>query len=277
MRAENDTATPTASAEPVVEDESRLSLDLKLRYESDYFFRGIVQRSDAFNVQPSGTLTVDVLRDQPITLSVFGGTWNNLSDDLSPGGSGDFGEHFYEADLFIGASLGYERWTLSGTYTWYFSPASDWDEYQDITFTLGFGDAGLWDEGERFSINPWISLAVETDHAADGSDSGVWLGLGVTPSYVVGETALGGLTLSAPIGVGLSLDDYYQRGDGSDETFGYLEVGVAAALDLSGKLGRAAPIVEVGAKFIHLGDSTEEYNGGDSEEVVVGVGLAWSF
>ncbi len=256
---------------------SRFSLDLKLRYESDYFFRGIVQRSDALNFQPSATLTFDLLRDQLFTVSLVGGIWNNLSDDLAPGGTGDLGEHWYELDAFTALSLGYDRWSLSGIYTWYYSPASDWDEYEDITFTLGFSDGGLWDDGARFSLNPWISLAVETDHAADGLDSGVWLGLGLTPTYDVGPTLLGPMTVATPFGVGLSLDDYYQRADGTDESFGYFEVGLVAAFDLTGKLGWAAPTLEVGAKYLRLGDVTEEYNGGDSDEIVVSVGLGWSF
>lgn len=266
---------PNATAQE--ETDSRYSLDLSIRYESDYFFRGLVQRSDAFNVEPSATLSYEVFRDEAFTLTAKAGIWNAFTDERASGATGSFGENWYEADLFAGVSLSYDRITLDAIYTWYLSPASDFASYEDITLTLGFDDSGLWEKEGRFAINPSASVALETRGAADGADSGAWLGLGVKPSYAVGETFLGPLTLAAPVGVGLSLSDYYQGPDGDSDTFGFFEVGLTAAFDLSERWGDAAPTLETGVKYLLLDGVTRDFNAGDENEFIWSVGLSWSF
>lgn len=259
------------------EEGFKLSLDFAVRYESDYYFRGIVQRSDAFNVQPSAAATLEVIEHEGWTLSLTGGSWSNFSDDLAPGHNGDFDEHWYEHDAYAGLVLSVGRVTASAVYTWYFSPASDFKETEDITVTLAYDDAGLWDEGGIFAMNPSVSIAFETRNAASGPDSGVWLGLGLAPSVGLGEWSIGELTLSFPMSVGLSVDDYYQLSDGSSETFGYAEAGVKLTIDLAEELGKAAPTVDVGVRYLMLGGVLDDLNGGDEDEVVFSVGFGWSF
>lgn len=265
---------PTAVVEA---PDSVFRLDLSVRYESDYFFRGLAQRSDAVNLEPAATLSSALVRDEPFTLTLKAGVWNAFSDDLASGSTGSFGEHWYESDLFAGITLAYERFTLDAVYTWYFSPASDFASYEDLTFTLGYSDAGLWDEQERFAINPSASVAIETRGAADGSDSGSWLGLGIKPSYAVGGTFLGPLTLSAPLGAGFSLSDYYQGADGESDTFGFFEVGLNAAFELSERLGDAAPTLDAGVRYLLLDGVTRDFNAGDEDDFIWSVGLTWSF
>jgi hypothetical protein len=256
---------------------SRFSLDLSVRFTSDYFFRGIAQKTDSFNLQPSAELGFTIVESGNFTLSVFGGTWSSFSDDRADGASGSFSEYWYEHDAYVGVSAGFGRVGLDAIYTWYASPSSDFTEYEDLTLSLSFDDSGLWDDGDRFSINPSVSVAFETKNAAVGPDSGVWLGLGLEPSVLLGETPLGPTTLSIPLAVGLSLDDYYQRADGSSETFGYAEVGVKLAFDLSGPLGSAAPTLDIGASYLFLEGALDDFNGGDSGELMFSAGLSWSF
>jgi hypothetical protein len=255
----------------------RLTLDLSLTYTSDYFFRGIVQRSDAFNIQPAAQLSFQMFEEEDLTLSIIGGSWSNFSDDLAPGHSGSFTEHWYEHDAYAGLSLSASRFTLDAAYTWYFSPASDFTEVEDITLSLSYDDAGQWDDEGRFSLNPSASVAFETRNAASGPDSGVWLGLGLEPTVGLGESFLGPTTLSFPVGVGLSLDDYYQRADGTSDTFGYAEVGANLSFDMAKRFGDAAPTLDAGASYLMLGGVLDDLNDGDSDEVVVTIGLSWSF
>jgi hypothetical protein len=255
----------------------QFSGSVSLRYESDYFFRGIAQRTDSINIQPAASLSLKVIESGDFGLSIVGGWWNDFSDDRAPGSVDTFREHWYEADLYAGFAFEMGRFTLTPIYTWYLSPSVDYTEYEDITITLGFNDAGLWDEAERFAINPWISLAIETNDAAAGPDSGVWLGLGIRPTIAFGDTPLGQFALAFPVGVGIGLDDYYQRADGSSDSFGYAEVGIAASFALGDRLGPAAPTIDFGVRHLWLDGMTEEANGGDDGEFVFTAGLTWSF
>ncbi len=270
-----DAATPDSFAQPT--ESNPLSLELSLAYTSDYFFRGIVQRSDAFNLQAAAELSFQVFEKDNCALSIIGGSWSNFSDDLAPGHSGSFTDHWYEHDAYAGLSFSAGRFTLDATYTWYFSPASDFAEVEDITLTVSYDDSGHWGDEGRFSLNPSVSMAFETRNAASGPDSGVWLGLGLEPTIALGESFLGPATLSFPAGVGLSLDDYYQRADGSSDTFGYAEVGAKVSFDVAERFGSAAPTLDVGVSRLMLGGVLDDLNEGDSDEVVFTVGLSWSF
>lgn len=255
----------------------RFDLSFSLTAASDYYFRGIVQRKDSFNLQPAVDLGFRVVEVEEVSLTLLGGVWNNFSDDTAPGSLGSFSEHWYEVDLYAGVALRHERWTLSGIYTWYLSPASDFDDIEDITFSLSFDDGGLWGDELAFALNPQVSLAVETRNAASGPDSGVWLGLGMEPTIDLGGTSLGPTTLSFPIGVGLSLHDYYQLADGSSSTFGYVEVGAKLSFDLAEALGAAAPTLELGASYLFLHGVLDDLNGRDSGEPVFYAGVGWSY
>lgn len=265
---------PTASADSFA---SRLSLDLSLSYTSDYFFRGIVQKTDSFNLQPSAELGFRLVDTEAFSLSLIGGTWSNFSDDRADGASGSFSEYWYEHDAYVGLSASVDRLTFGAVYTWYYSLSSDFTEYEDLTLSFSFDDSGLWDDEGRFSVNPSVSVAFETRNAAVGPDSGVWLGLGIEPAIDLGQSPLGPTTLSFPMSVGLSLDDYYQRADGSSETFGYVEIGAKLTFELADSFGSAAPTLDVGASYLFLDGVLDDLNSGDSGELVFSVGLSWSF
>lgn len=256
---------------------SRFSLDLSLVYTSDYFFRGIAQKRDSFNLQPAATLGFTLIEEESFSLSLKAGTWSSFSDDRPGGSTGSFSEYWYEHDAYVGASVSVDRITLDALYTWYFSPSADFAEYEDVTLSVSYDDAGLWDEAGRFSLNPSASIAIETRNAASGPDSGVWLGLGLKPSVGLGSWALGSTTLSFPLRLGLSLNDYYQLSDGESETFGYGEVGATLSFDLSEQYGSAAPTVDLGVSYLFLGGVLDDLNGGDSGELVFSAGLSWSF
>lgn len=256
---------------------SRLSLDVSIRYTSDYFFRGIVQKTDSFNLQPSVGLGFRLVETETFILSLLGGSWSHFSDDRAAGASGSFSEYWYEHDAYAGVSATVDRLSFGAVYTWYESPSSDFTEYEDLTLSVSYDDSGLWDDDGQFSINPWVTIAFETRNAAVGPDSGAWLGIGIDPTVDLGDMLLGPTTLSFPVGVGLSLDDYYQRADGSSDTFGHAEVGAKLSFDLADSLGSAAPTLDVGASYLFLDGALDDLNGGDSDEAVLSAGLSWSF
>lgn len=255
----------------------RLSLDLSLTYASDYFFRGIVQRSEAFSLQPAAEIRFRLLDNESLSLSIVGGSWNNFSDRAAPGRTDAFAEHWYEHDAYAGVCLSTGRFTLDAVYTWYFSPASDFTEVEDGTLSLSYADSDHWGKDGLFSLNPSISFALETRNAASGPDSGVWFGLALEPTISLDDSFLGPVALSFPVGVGLSLDGYYQRADGSTDAFGYAEIGTKVSFQLNEKFNGAAPTLDLGASYLRLAGVLDDLNAGVANEVVFTLGLSWSF
>ncbi len=268
---------PAPAEAPPEPDASRLTIDLSLRYESGYFFRGIALRPDSFNLQPAATITFTILEEEDFSLAALGSVWNNLSDDTAPGSSGSFAEHWYEVDFVAGVALTLDRVWLTAVYNWYESPASDFVGTQDVTLTFGYDDAGLWDEGGVFALNPGLTVAVDTRGAASGPDGGVWLGVGARPTVLLGWTALGGCSLTFPTGVGLSLHDYYQSPDGESSTYGYFETGAVVKFNLAERFGPAAPAIDFGFRYLNIGGVLKDYNDGNGDELILTAGLAWQF
>lgn len=261
-----------------VEVDGRWSLDLSLRYASDAFSRGIVQRSDAFNLQPSVEIGYKLFAAEAWSLNVFGGLWGHFTDDTVPGEDGGFDERLNEVDAYLGFTAEFaERWTATAVYTWYASPASNFEAVEDLTLSVALDDAGLWGGDDRFALRPYALLAIETgsDGADGGDENGVYFEVGLAPSLNVYEGGAGGVTLALPIAAGFSLRDFYEL-DGEDETFGFATVGVQASYALpEGRLGQWT--FTAGVDYLLLGDHAEAYNGGDDDEWIVYAEVGWSF
>src|SRR5690606_10561101 len=125
--------------------------------------------------------------------------------------------------------------SLSAVYTFYTSPANYFSTVQEVALSLSYDDSALWAERSgdlEFALNPSVTLAAEVKNSAFGPDEGIYLELGLSPSLSV-EAGDVPLSLSFPITVGFSVDDYYEDGAGEDDTFGYGKVGVALGADIS--------------------------------------------
>ena len=79
---------------------------------------------------------------------------------------------------------------------------------------------------------------------------------------------------------GLSLSDYYQYAGGSDDTFGFAQIGAWASILLGEQAGGGrfrAWTLNAGVSILLLGDRLETFNKGRDTEVVASVGLQWNF
>lgn len=255
----------------------RTTLDFSLVATSDYTFRGIVQRRDTLNLQPAAELGFRLTDGDAGTWKLLAGGWHNFSDEVAAGADSSFSEHWYEHDAYLGISLARERLLAKAAYTWYDSPSQDFADVQDLTLSCAVEDEGWWSWASGFALRPSVSVAVETHNAASGPDSGIWLGIAAEPGASMGRTPLGTLRLGAPLAAGWSLDDYYQRSDGTTESFGYVEVGLRFlfALDEGNPFGASA--WEVGATWLQLGGVLEELNGGDADDLSFRIGMQWSW
>lgn len=254
---------------------SAISVQLNLDFSNAYFYRGIRQQDKGLIVQPAARLTTRLVDDAGLMLDGFIGTWNSFGPN---GGTqtGGLIEDWYESDLYAGFTLSHGKLSLTTSYTFLTSPSDAFQTVQELGFTLALDDSE-WMKG--LALKPYATLAIETgSNGSDGPDldNGVYLELGIAPgfSFDMGKTPV---TLTFPASVGLSLSDYYQEAGGSDDTFGFAQVGAKASIPL-GEPGRfGAWTLNAGVSVLFLGDHTKAYNSGDDTEVIGSVGLQWNF
>lgn len=249
-------------------NQGRLSFTLGADWVSSYFFRGYVQEDRGFIVQPHAEVGFELVRpDRPegfgVTLSA--GTWNSFHSEKT-GSTGDGVESWYESDLYAQLSVACGRLSVGAGYTFYLYPNSDFSTVQELSLTAAYE----LDEGTLFGKalgTPSVGVFIETDNSNVSGDESVYLELAFGPAFEV----LGGrATVSVPVTVGLSLDDYY------DDAFGYVAVGVDVAIPLtSGEWGDAS--LTLGGRLLVLGDAARAANGGDDVDGYAYAGLSFTY
>ncbi|MEZ5963690.1 MAG: hypothetical protein R3F56_07575 [Planctomycetota bacterium] len=148
--------------------------------------------------------------------------------------------------------------------------------------SLAFDD-GSWWSGAFTGFHPTATVAFETNGQVDaGQHPGIYAEFGISPTLKFSlrpprDAAAGStrpqLTLSAPITVGLSVHDYYELA-GRDDTFGYLDVGLALGMPLPLPKRFGSWSMTLAADTFVLGDNTALVNHDDHFEVVGRLGLS---
>jgi len=259
------TIADIASAQQAAEEEdaSRWSGAMQFDFTNAYFFRGILNERSDFIFQPWAELYLNLFAsdDFPINdLTIGMGVWNSIHHDKTLAENSP--STFYETDWYPMISLGLP-WDLSLTTTYYFylSPNGAFDQVQELNFELA------WDDSEtlgRFAVAPWINFATETYNTSLGEDEGSGVQMGIEPTLFELDNDDFPLALTFPLEIGLSIVDYYEGDDGSDETFGYFNWGATATLPLAfiDKSFGAWSFILSGKGF-YFGDTLAEVNGDD--------------
>ena len=254
----------------------KLSFSIGSDITTAYYFRGIVQETDGFIVQPYGEVGVTLFEGNGVITSVkaTGGIWNSVHSEQT-GASGDGADNWYEADLYGGASVGlFEKLDMGVAYIAYTSPNDAFATVQEVDFSFGFDDSDLLGP---LALSPSATLAVETQNTAFGENEGVYLELGVEPGLTLGEGRSYPVSLSLPLTLGLGPDDYYEA-RGREDTFGYFDGGIVAAIPLAlipEEYG--AWKASAGVHFLALGDNLASANNNDSFEAIGTWGLSFSY
>jgi hypothetical protein len=279
-------ATAAAAAEEPAPNTGRLSLSAGVDVPTDYYFRGIVQETEDYIIQPYGELTFKLFESKT-ALTALGltlGTWNSLhGGPTGLRGSDESGvrdpELWYESDVYakLSATL-FEDLTAAVIYTAYMSPNDKFATVQEVAVGLGYNDSKLLGP---FALNPSVLLAVEIDGQADaGLDEGVYLQLGLAPGYTFNAGGAYPIALTFPLVLGLSLDDYYERVGvgGDDDTYGYLSAGVGLGVPLAFiPKSFGSWQARAGVTVLHLGDNLRSANGGDDVEIIGSFGIGFSY
>jgi hypothetical protein len=254
----------------------RIALNMGVDWVSEYFFRGIAQQVGGANFQPYGSVSFKLVENAgPLTaLTATPGIWNNwhagggnLAEPVDP-------KFWYEADLYftLAATLG-ERVTLGLTYTAYTSPNDSFGTVQELAFGLTLNDSKWLG---AFALNPSLLLAGELTGQADaGRARGVYLQLGIAPSYTFAPESAYPITVSFPVTLGLSVSDYYEFATGDNPTFGYVQFGPVFSMPLGFIPKRFGTWTVKGAlELLALGDTLKALNDNDTWKPIGRIGVS---
>lgn len=253
------------------QNDGNISMSAGADIVNQYYFRGIVQETGGFIMQP--------FLDASISFgaaSITAGTWSSLHSVGDAGFSGA-PESFYETDFYAGIGGAAGPVGLDITYTAYMSPRGSWGTTKEVAFGLSVDNP----------VAPYATFAFETSGGADGFDKGSYFELGIEPSAPLEDAPV---SLSFPVTLGLSLNDYYQymalaeghhEDDGHDHddeghmelhsggTFGFFSIGASLGIPLNvgeeyGEWGLA-----LGVNMLRLGEGAKAIDGGDSSTKVI--------
>jgi hypothetical protein len=243
---------------------SRISGIVQFDLSNAYYFRGILNERDGVVAQPWAELYLNLYSSEtgPIRdVTIGGGAWSSFHSEKTLAAHSP--ESLYETDLYPMLSIGLPGGVSFTTiYYFYTSPNGAFPTVQELNFKLA------WDDSEtlgRFALSPWVNLAIETDRSSRGSRKGQGIQLGIAPTLFALENERFPLELTFPIELGLSIDDYYEfDNESNDDGFGYVSWGVTARLPLTfvpASYGSWSLIAT--GKGYHFSDSLEEANEGD--------------
>ncbi len=260
------------------ETDRRIYGELNLLFSHAYYFRGTLQEDDGLIFQPEIVLGLTLIDDEDtgVTFDVFTGLWNSIHTEDDTAGDDSTTDYWYEADFYVGAALGVEDFTFELMWMSQTSPSDAFNTIDEIIFTAAYDDS---EQGLLFGVplQPSLELGVEVHNANDDMDSGVYLGLGVEPFVDLEEGVLDGATLSFPVTLGLSLNDYYQDEDGDDSAFGFVQAGAKLEIPLGIDPAYGDWTLSLGADALFLDDTTKEFNDGDDFEAIAFAKLSISF
>jgi hypothetical protein len=237
---------------------------------SVYVFRGIVQeREPKLTLWPYGDLGIALFSGDGglKSVGVNIGVWNSLQTG-STGLDGPSRRLHYWEDFYAALSLGLGGGVnVQGGFTAHTSPNAMFTTNKEISVKASHRD--MW--------APHAMVAFELDdrgQADMGLKKGTYLELGAAPHWGLGP---GTATLTVPIKLGMSLNNYYEGATG-DETFGFFEAGGLITLPLSGGQSRFGSWnIHGGADVLVFGDTTKAFNAGDKSQVIglVGIGVTY--
>jgi hypothetical protein len=270
-------AAATAEVEVPDPNTGALTLTGGLDYTTAYFFRGYNQEDTGLILQPYVTVTAALASNDNFALNGYLGTWNSFHEKKTlAAATGP--DTWYESDLFGGLDFVFGKLTLGTVYTFYTYPNGAFNTIQEIGFKIAYDDTDFMKgHGIDFALKPYAAVYIETSDGNGTEDT--YLELGIAPSFAVGNVAGKGVTLSVPVVLGCSLDDYYLDNSGDDEFLGYGSVGLFASIPIceNGKFGTWT--LTGGVQYIQLfADSAENVNdGGEDNEILGKVGVSFAY
>jgi hypothetical protein len=214
-----------------------LSLTFDNSFTTAYMFRGIMNERDGLIWQPSVELSINLFSaDEGVVHSVDVGvaTWLSVQSE-DTGSSGNGPDAMYEADYYPSLSIEWAGGVTSAlTYYFYTSPNNAFRTVEEIAVDLSYDDSELLG---AFAMNPTATFAFETHRSSFGGvGKGAVFELGLEPGAEVKLPMEAAdkypISITVPIKLALSMDDYYKNGPEND-VFGYALIGLHAAVPIA--------------------------------------------
>jgi hypothetical protein len=242
-----------------------------------YYFRGILQEREGVQLEPWTEVYLNLYSAEEGFLrgiTIGGGAWLSFQSERTL--ASEDPQWLYEADYYPLLSLAFAGGVgLTTTYYWYSSPNGAFATAQELDFKF------TWDDSEafgRWSMKPWLNLAIETKNTAFGPNEGEAVQLGIAPTLWTSESKEYPVTLTGTGELGLAIKNYYENAGGGENTFGYGNVGLLASLPLTFvPEGAGAWTLSMGAKYFFFSETLENANGGRSTYPVGTASLAVAF
>lgn len=264
-------------------NQGKVSFSAGLDITSAYFFRGIIQEDQGLITQT----WLDATFNLSDTLDLTIGIWNSMHDAQTAASANGTGpDWWYEADLYLGLSQAVsENCSVGLTYTAYTSPNDAFGTVHELAVNGSHDDSGAWGGSflEGSGLQPSVTIAFELDGQADGaSNEGIYLEIGIEPSFTLIDNQDQPVTLAIPVTVGLSLGDYYEdpaSPTGSDDsTFGYLDIGAVLSTPLNIPADYGQWEASLGLHYLFLSESTENANAnGNDSEFILSLGISMGY
>jgi hypothetical protein len=269
-------AAAQSPAEPADPNPGAFTLTGGMDVLNQYMFRGIRQNSTGFAMWPWADLGVALFSGEggvkSVSLNV--GSWNSLHTG-DTGTDGPSTKLWYESDFYTTLSLGFGGGvTVGTTYTAYTSPNNSFSTVKELMVKVSVDDSSHLGKA---SLKPYVLIAQELDtspglgQADAGQNGGTYLEAGVAPGYSWPRASV-----AVPVKFGFSLSDYYEFA-GEDNAFGFASVAAIVTAPLGATTKYGAWNVHGGVELQKLGDSTAQFNGDDDTQVIVSVGLGFSY
>jgi len=270
----------SASAAP---NTGKFSISGGVDITTAYFFRGILQERDGFIIQPYGELGWALYKGENDDgkgdwsgLTLFGGTWASLHSQETNHTASSL-DAFYELDWYGGLQAQFmdNKVTTRAFYIAYSSPSDAFKTVQEVDLSAALDDSEWLG---TFALKPSVLFATETENSAMGPERGQYLELGVGPGFPIVDSETMPMTLTFPIKVGLSLDDYYEVSDHNEDTFGYASTGAKLSFPLSFiPEDYGAWSATGGVNVYYFGNNTRKLNNEDEVWVVGTWGVSMAY
>lgn len=265
------------AAEEVVDPNTgAVTFGLDTAITTAYFFRGANQEDGGLIIQPNLYASFGAVDTDDVDVSLKVGTWNSFHSQQTASTN-----VWYESDLYALATVTLSNgFSFNVGYTAYFYPGGAFSTIQELGVSTVYDYTKLLPESVK-GLGGNIELGVyhEVD---DGNGSEDTYGeIIVRPSYSVDAEVpgLGKPTITFPIKLGVSLNDYFLESDGGNSFFGYLSASAVATVPLSSIPAKYGSwTLSAGVEYLHLfADSLDLANNDEDNQFIGTVGLSIAY
>jgi hypothetical protein len=268
-------AAPVNAQQGSSTEPGRVDAAASIDFVNQYVFRGVRQNSDGIAMWPAIGVGMTVLSgDGALKRVRVGGGFLSSLHTGDTGAGGPTGRAWYESRVSGSVALHFAgAVSLETSYTAFTSPNEMFTTVKEVTVKGAI-------EGRRMpgglALDPYVLAAFELgadpgEGQLDGGQrAGKYLELGIEPKFAIGR-----VTLSTPVAVGLSMSDYYELAM-NDHAFGFTTIGGVVTMPLRQSSAFGSLSVRGSVRYGVLGMTTTAFNGGDGSFVAGSIGLALS-